>query len=314
MPALPVTNRFGTTVASATTIVAPIDGDFFPVSGSIAIVTIQTAPVGAPPRAIGSIFRIRFTGTPLLTHNATTLILADGASYTPQAGEVLTFEVIGTNQVREHGARNRTYYTPQRTITTTDTFTLADSEIIATGGSYTETALAAASSNKGREFELHKPFTDTAANVYTIAGTIDGSTTRNLKVPGSRIRWRSDGALLKIINFEVPGAYPIAWAATITPDASWLPRNDRDGTFSTTLAGATTLAAPLNPIDGQVIRFAWTQDATGSRVVTYNAVFGFSTTFPSPTLSTTAGKIDYVTFKYNLAAAKWHCVGVLIGN
>lgn len=73
-------------------------------------------------------------------------------------------------------------------------------------------------------------------------------------------------------------------AATITPDFS------AGMNFHVTLGGNRTLANPINQIAGQSGRFRITQDATGSRTLS----FGSNWKFPggAPALSTIANSVD----------------------
>ena len=74
-----------------------------------------------------------------------------------------------------------------------------------------------------------------------------------------------------------------------------------------TLAGNRTLAAPSNGLgNGQYISILVIQDGTGSRTLTWNAVYEFASD-TAPTLTTTASKGDLFTFRYN--GAKWLEVG-----
>lgn len=96
-------------------------------------------------------------------------------------------------------------------------------------------------------------------------------------------------------------------AATITVDAG------TGNHFRVTLGGNRTLAAPTNPTEGQRIVFEIIQDATGSRTLTWNGSYAFGTDVPSPTLTATANKRDFVTFVYNSTTAKWYCVEAVKG-
>lgn len=69
------------------------------------------------------------------------------------------------------------------------------------------------------------------------------------------------------------------------------------------LTGNVTLNI-TNGVDGQVIQVRLTQDATGSRIFTAGANLRFSTTTPSPVLTTTASKLDRLTFEWHSAAGK----------
>lgn len=96
-------------------------------------------------------------------------------------------------------------------------------------------------------------------------------------------------------------------AATIATDASL------GNVFTVTLGGNRTLGNPTNPTSGQKILYRVTQDATGSRTLAYGTAFRFSTDVPSPTLTTTASKTDYLGFIYNAAASKWDCLAIAKG-
>ena len=73
-----------------------------------------------------------------------------------------------------------------------------------------------------------------------------------------------------------------------------------------TLGGNRTLAAPTNNTTGQFISILVIQDGTGSRTLTWNAVFEFASD-TAPTLTTTASLGDVFVFRYN--GAKWLEVG-----
>jgi hypothetical protein len=113
-----------------------------------------------------------------------------------------------------------------------------------------------------------------------------------------------------------PGAVPDFGAlATVTialADGASIEVNAAAGNqFTVTLGGNRTMAAPTNPLDGQVLIFELKQDATGSRTVTWTAgaggyAFG---TGAAPTLTTTAGATDYVGFRYSAIVGKWCFMG-----
>lgn len=79
------------------------------------------------------------------------------------------------------------------------------------------------------------------------------------------------------------------------------------------IAPTTTIEEPLNPINGKTILFRLRQTGLGSRMVTWNSVFKFSTGIPSPTLSTTTGYLDYVEFIYNETGNRWDCIRAVTG-
>ncbi len=88
--------------------------------------------------------------------------------------------------------------------------------------------------------------------------------------------------------------------ATITWDAS------TQDVCKVTLGGNRTMAAPTNNTTGQFISILVIQDGTGSRTLTWNAVFEFASD-TAPTLTTTASLGDVFVFRYN--GSKWLEVG-----
>jgi hypothetical protein len=73
-----------------------------------------------------------------------------------------------------------------------------------------------------------------------------------------------------------------------------------------TLGGNRTIAAPSGGATGQFVSLLIIQDGTGSRTVTWNAVYEFASD-TAPTLTTTANKGDLFVFRYN--GTKWLEVG-----
>lgn len=64
---------------------------------------------------------------------------------------------------------------------------------------------------------------------------------------------------------------------------------------SLTLAGNRTMAAPTNIVQNALYILRVSQDATGSRTLTWNAAFKFGGN-GAPTLTTTANKVDILSF------------------
>lgn len=95
--------------------------------------------------------------------------------------------------------------------------------------------------------------------------------------------------------------------ATINTDAS------AGNIFKVTLGGNRTLAAPTNPSAGQQCTWVFTQDATGNRTITIDAIF-VNRTADSIFLSTDANEVDYVTAVYNGEAAKWDVIDFTTKN
>ena len=88
--------------------------------------------------------------------------------------------------------------------------------------------------------------------------------------------------------------------ATVTWDAS------TQDVCKLTLGGNRTLGAPTNSTTGQFISILVIQDGTGSRTLSFNAVYEFASD-TAPTLTTTANLGDVFVFRYN--GSKWIEVG-----
>lgn len=88
---------------------------------------------------------------------------------------------------------------------------------------------------------------------------------------------------------------------TSTANATPVDASKGDNCFEN-LVENTTIGVPSNPLDGQVLTFLFTNDAT-PRVVSWNAIFHFVGA-AAPTI--TASKDSTVSFKYNLAKNQWN--------
>ena len=103
------------------------------------------------------------------------------------------------------------------------------------------------------------------------------------------------GAVLNTEDTLTDGS-TIAWDVIASPVAK------------VTLGGNRTFAAPsgTTPAAGQFVSLLLIQDGTGSRTITWNAVYEFAAD-TAPTLTTTANLGDLFVFRYN--GAKWLEVG-----
>jgi hypothetical protein len=93
-------------------------------------------------------------------------------------------------------------------------------------------------------------------------------------------------------GYTSPGVNNLIDASTILVDAS------KGNDCRVILGGNRTLANPTNLADGQPLTFLVTQDGTGTRLLSYGTIYSFSTSLPSPQLSTTPGLSDLLQFKY----------------
>ncbi len=118
-------------------------------------------------------------------------------------------------------------------------------------------------------------------------------------------------AIVKQANIQIAeatqGSNELVDGANIDTDASL------GSFFYVTLTGNRNMVTPTNGSAWQVIRYYITQDATGSRTLTWDAGFRFSTGIPSPTLTTTINFSDYIEFIYNHTYSTWDCVRVVKG-
>jgi hypothetical protein len=94
--------------------------------------------------------------------------------------------------------------------------------------------------------------------------------------------------------------------ATLTDGATINWNAETQDVCKVTLGGNRTLAAPTNGTTGQFISILVIQDSTGSRTLTWNAVYEFASD-TAPTLTTTANLGDVFVFRYN--GTKWIEVG-----
>jgi hypothetical protein len=94
--------------------------------------------------------------------------------------------------------------------------------------------------------------------------------------------------------------------ATLTDGATIDWNMATESVAKVTLADNRTLNAPTNGSTGQFASLLIIQDGTGTRTLTWNAVYEFATD-TAPTLTATAGLADLFTFRYN--GTKWLEVG-----
>ena len=115
----------------------------------------------------------------------------------------------------------------------------------------------------------------------------------------------------ELVNFNDAG-YSSFTSAALNPEATLTDSTTVSWNASTqtvaklTLGGSRTLSAPTGGAAGQYISLLAIQDSTGSRTITWNAVYEFKDD-TAPTLTTTSNKGDIFTFRYN--GSKWLEVG-----
>lgn len=121
-----IVEQKGSDVASASTLTLPAGRNYFHITGTTTITAIATRPAGEE-------VTLEFDGALLLTHNATSLIMLDGANVTTVAGQVFRFVSEGSGNWRQVSGpvfgKQYKYKTASQDFTTT---TLAD--VTATSG------------------------------------------------------------------------------------------------------------------------------------------------------------------------------------
>lgn len=204
-------------------------------------------------------------------------------------------------------------------ISNAGTITLADAGNIA-AGTTTGTKIGTATNQKLGFFNA-TPVVQQTGNVLTALGALGlvaSPTLTSADVGLANVDNTSDAtknsatATLTnktIVQPVVRGSAVVALTdgVTIATDASL------GNIFTVTLGGNRTISTPTNPTDGQKIIYRLKQDVTGSRTITWSAVFRFGVDVPAPTLTTTASKTDYVGFIYNGTDSTWDCLAVTRG-
>ncbi len=132
--------------------------------------------------------------------------------------------------------------------------------------------------------------------IVTATGTDAMNAETNLTFDGSTL---DVSGVLKADKGYVP-------EATLTDGATISWNMSTQSVCKVTLGGNRTLAAPTNGSSGQFASILVIQDGTGSRTLTWNAVYEFASD-TAPTLSTDGGKADLFVFRYN--GTKWLEVG-----
>ena len=146
------------------------------------------------------------------------------------------------------------------------------------------------------ELNILDGVTATAAELnYSDLATLGTSAASKVLTANANNLTTISGAILNTEDTLTDQA-TIAWDVIASPVAK------------VTLAGNRTMAAPsgTGPAAGQFISLLAIQDGTGSRTITWNAVYEFPSD-TAPTLTTTANLGDIFSFRYN--GAKWLLIG-----
>ena len=151
-------------------------------------------------------------------------------------------------------------------------------------------------SSTAAELNILDGVTSTAAEInYSDLATLGTSAASKVLSANANNLTTISGAVLCTEDTLTDQA-TIAWDVIASPVAK------------VTLGANRTIAAPsgTSPAAGQFVALTVIQDGTGSRTLTWNAVYEFKDD-TAPTLTTTAAKGDLFIFKYN--GSKWLEVG-----
>lgn len=149
-------------------------------------------------------------------------------------------------------------------------------------------------------------------NGAILIGAASATTNGTIQWDGSDFLGRKSGVWVSLTTgMSGTLAVSLTDGATINTDASL--GYVVGSTYRVTLGGNRTIANPTNLTDGQRIIYEIKQDATGSRTVSWGSKFTWSDDIPLPTLSTSAGYVDFVSFVYNSSADKLYVTGTNIG-
>jgi len=151
--------------------------------------------------------------------------------------------------------------------------------------------------SNGANVKINKAATETTA-VFTPDGAVELYYDNNKKLETTTSGIDVTGEVLADKAYIAEST--LTDGATINWDMS------TQSVCKVTLGGSRTLAAPTNGSTGQFASILVIQDGTGSRTLTWNAVYEFASD-TAPTLTTTASLGDLFTFRYN--GSKWLEVG-----
>jgi len=180
----------------------------------------------------------------------------------------------------------------------TDLITLADG-IATVAGEISVTTLDIGGTNvtsTAAELNILDGVTSTAAELnFSDLATLGTTAASKVYTADANGLTKISGAALYVEDTLTDGS-TVAWDVIASPVAKL------------TMAGNRTISAPsgTTPAAGQFVSLLLIQDGSGSRTITWNAVYEF-TGDTAPTLTTTASKGDLFTFRYN--GSKWLEVG-----
>ncbi len=169
----------------------------------------------------------------------------------------------------------------------------------------------------GQQIEIVNYSSTATVTINSISGNVRTLGNSNLVLKGQYARavltyLTSSEWLLNTFPPEQPRIQTLTDAIAVQPNTDI---SDQCELLTTSAIGTTRgISAPAGTAeDGQKLLIRIKQDSVGSRLVSWNTIYHFSTTIPTPTLSTAANKTDYIGFVYNSNTTSWDCIAVSLG-
>jgi hypothetical protein len=288
------------------------------------IITGSTTITAFDAIANGAIRSVRFTGGPVLTYNAVSMILPSAANIAVSSGDTATFESLGsgnwicTSYTRANGQAlvgggsgsftggtlvTALNYAPDTTLASAATVNIGSANVnnIIITGTTTISAFDAIVDGATRNVR----FTGVLTLVYNSTSMILPSTANIVTAPNDCAVFESLGggnwictSYTRANGQALVGGSGAVTGQTLTYGATinW---NQAAGTLATvTLTGASaTFANPTGAVLGTQALIVF-QDSTGGRTITWGSNFQWAAG-TAPVLSTAAGAKDLITFLYD---------------
>lgn len=281
--------------------------DYISVPAGTASYTVQSLltdpPAAIAPSALGG-----HIGNPLDAHDASAI------SFIP-SGAITAEDVQGA--IAQAGSGSSSPWVALGALGATETVTAAATQESRFFGTLDANTAITVSIGASGSIELKLTQDATGGRNPTWVG-VNSWTTLSGQPPvlSSRGAGVDDWIVLENIGGTIYGTWVTESSkgvVTLT-DGATINTNMASGqVFAVTIAGNRTLANPTNGVAGQQLLYRIKQDATGSRTITWGAKFRFSQSNPSPVLSTTAAKTDYIGFIYHAVDDRWDCLAYSLG-
>ena len=292
--------RLATPIASATTTdLSTATGNYVHITGSVTITGFGTV-------VAGNLRHLVFDGAPLLTHNATSLILPGAVNIQAVAGDSMI--------LRSEGSGNWKCVTYQPyTGTGTGAFVRATSPQISVIelGHATDTTLSRVSAGVIAVEGVNvmtvsstdtitgvKTFNDTKLSLRNVADTFSGVFTNTITAART---WTLPDISSTIAVLGLLQTWTAPQRGTVTALTSTSASIAIDlavtNNFSHTFTENTALANPSNPVVGQAGVIIFTQHASAAKTLSYGSQWKEETNGTAPSVSVTVGAINELHYR-----------------